>query len=62
MKKMRKYEEGGDIVDETGMSFGTIKRNTETGELYDTETPKTKLKAEPKVEPKAEPKAESKPV
>ncbi len=62
MKKMRKYEEGGDIVDETGMSFGTIKRNTETGELYDTETPKTKPKAEPKAELKAEPKAEPKAV
>ena len=61
-KKMRKYEEGGDVVDETGMSFGTIKRNTETGELYDTETPKAKPKAAAKAEPKAESKVESKPV
>jgi len=66
MKKMkRKYEEGGDVVDETGMSFGTIKRNTETGELYDSEmkaTPKSAPKATPKAESKAEPKKESKPV
>ena len=71
MKKMRKYEEGGDVVDETGMSFGTIKRNTETGELYDTEgsfkpVPKsmpvteTKAKTEPKKESKKETKEESK--
>ncbi len=71
MKKMRKYEEGGDVVDETGMSFGTIKRNTETGELYDTEgsfkpVPKsmpvteTKAKTEPKKESKKESKEESK--
>jgi outer membrane biosynthesis protein TonB len=69
--KMRKYEEGGDVVDETGMSFGTIKRNTETGELYDTEdsfkpVPKsmpvteTKAKTESKAEPKKESKKESK--
>jgi len=69
--KMRKYEAGGDVVDETGMSFGTIKRNTETGELYDTEdsfkpVPKsmpvteTKAKTESKKEPKKETKAESK--
>ena len=69
--KMRKYEEGGDVVDETGMSFGTIKRNTETGELYDTEgsfkpVPKsmpvteTKAKTEPKKESKKETKEESK--
>ena len=45
MKKMRKFEDGGDVVDESGTSFGTIKRNTETGELYDTETPKAKPKA-----------------
>ena len=68
---MRKYEEGGDVVDETGMSFGTIKRNTETGELYDTEdsfkpVPKsmpvteTKAKTESKAEPKKESKKESK--
>ena len=71
MKKMRKYEEGGDVIDETGMSFGTIKRNTETGELYDTEgsfkpVPKsmpvteTKAKTEPKKESKKETKEESK--
>ena len=71
MKKMRKYEEGGDVVDETGMSFGTIKRNTETGELYDTENsfkpvPKsmpvteTKAKTEVKTEPKKESKKETK--
>ena len=68
---MRKYEEGGDVVDETGMSFGTIKRNTETGELYDTEgsfkpVPKsmpvteTKAKTEPKKESKKETNEESK--
>jgi len=69
--KMRKYEAGGDVVDETGMSFGTIKRNTETGELYDTEdsfkpVPKsmpvteTKAKTESKAEPKKESKKETK--
>ena len=72
---MRKYEAGGDVVDETGMSFGTIKRNTETGELYDTEDSfkpvpksmpvtetkaKTESKKETKKETKAEPKKESK--
>jgi hypothetical protein len=62
-KKMRKYEEGGDVVDETGMSFGTIKRNTETGELYDTEDSfKPAPKSVPVTETKAEPKKESKPV
>ena len=62
--KMRKYEEGGGVVDETGMSFGTIKRNTETGELYDTEdsfkpVPKSMPVTETKV--KTELKKESKP-
>ena len=68
---MRKYEAGGDVVDETGMSFGTIKRNTETGELYDTEdsfkpVPKsmpvteTKAKTESKAESKKESKKETK--
>jgi len=58
--KMRKYEEGGDVVDETGMSFGTIKRNTESGDLYDLTEPS--FKPVPKAKPKAESKAESKPV
>ncbi len=44
----------GTLQDETGKE-SKIRRNTETGELYDTETPKTKPKA-------AAPKAESKPV
>ena len=83
MKKMRKFENGGDIEsmqgenpgidddtrarakarvagtlqDETGKE-SKIRRNTETGELYDTETPKTKPKA--KAKPKAESKSESK--
>jgi len=62
--KMRKYEEGGDVVDETGMSFGTIKRNTESGDLYDLTEPSFKPvpKAKPKAESKAESKKESKPV
>jgi len=80
MKKMRKFENGGDIEsmqgenpgidedtrarakayvagtlqDETGKE-SKIRRNTETGELYDTAMPKAKSKA-------AAPKAESKPV
>jgi hypothetical protein len=57
-KKMRKFEDGGDVVDETGTSYGTIKRNTETGELYDTEMPKAKPKAESKPAAKTEPKSE----
>jgi hypothetical protein len=80
MKKMRKFENGGDIEsmqgqnpgidddtraramayvqgqlqDETGKT-SSIRRNTETGELYDTAMPKAKPKA-------AAPKKESKPV
>jgi hypothetical protein len=55
------------VQDETGTSFGTIRRNTETGELYDT-APKASApkKAAPKAAPvktesKAEVKAEVKP-
>jgi len=44
----------GTLQDETGKE-SKIRRNTETGELYDTDTPKAKPKA-------AAPKAESKPV
>ena len=84
MKKMRKFENGGDIEsmqgenpgidddtrarakayvagtlqDETGKE-SKIRRNTETGELYDTETPKAKPKAKEKPAPKAEPKKET---
>jgi hypothetical protein len=86
MKKMRKYEEGGDVEfeskegqnsgiddetrarakarvagtlqDETGKE-SKIRRNTETGELYDTDTPKAKPKAAAKPAPKAEPKKET---
>ena len=47
----------GTLQDETGKE-SKIRRNTETGELYDTETPKTKPKA--KAKPKAESKSESK--
>lgn len=57
----------GEIQDETGKPFGTIRRNTETGDLYDT-APKASApkKAAPKAAPvktesKAEVKAESKP-
>ena len=67
MKKMRKFENGGDIESTQGQNPGIdddtrarakayvagtlqdetgkeskIRRNTETGELYDTETPKAK--------------------
>ncbi len=84
MKKMRKYEEGGDIESTQGQNPGIdddtrarakayvagtlqdetgkeskIRRNTETGELYDTDTPKAKSKAKAKSEPKAEPKKET---
>jgi hypothetical protein len=86
MKKMRKFENGGDIEsmqgqnpgidddtrarakayvagtlqDETGKE-SKIRRNTETGELYDTDTPKAKPKAAaPKKESKKETKTESK--
>lgn len=84
MKKMHKYEEGGDIESTQGQNPGIdddtrarakayvagtlqdetgkeskIRRNTETGELYDTETPKAKPKAKAKPAPKAEPKKET---
>ena len=86
MKKMRKFENGGDIEsmqgenpridddtrarakayvagtlqDETGKE-SKIRRNTETGELYDTAMPKAKPKAAaPKKESKKETKTESK--
>jgi hypothetical protein len=85
MKKMRKFENGGDIEsmqgqnpgidddtrarakayvagtlqDETGKE-SKIRRNTETGELYDTDTPKAKSKAAAKPAPKAESKKETK--
>jgi hypothetical protein len=81
MKKIRKYEEGGDIESTQGQNPGIdddtrarakayvagtlqdetgkeskIRRNTETGDLYDSE-----MKAAPKAKPKAEaPKAEPK--
>ena len=96
MKKMRKFENGGDIESTQGQNPGIdddtrarakayvagtlqdetgkeskIRRNTETGELYDTEgsfkpVPKsmpvteTKAKTEPKKESKKETKEESK--
>ena len=86
MKKMRKFENGGDIESTQGQNPGIdddtrarakayvagtlqdetgkeskIRRNTETGELYDTETPKAKPKAAaPKKESKKETKTESK--
>jgi hypothetical protein len=85
MKKMRKFENGGDIEsmqgqnpgidddtrarakayvagtlqDETGKE-SKIRRNTETGELYDTAMPKAKPKAAAKPAPKAESKKETK--
>jgi hypothetical protein len=84
MKKIRKYEEGGDIESTQGQNSGIdddtrarakayvagtlqdetgkeskIRRNTETGELYDTDTPKAKPKAAAKPAPKAEPKKET---
>lgn len=84
MKKMRKFENGGDIESTQGQNPGIdddtrarakayvagtlqdetgkeskIRRNTETGELYDTETPKAKPKAAAKPAPKAEPKKET---
>ena len=84
MKKMRKFENGGDIESTQGQNPGIdddtrarakayvagtlqdetgkeskIRRNTETGELYDTETPKAKPKAKAKPAPKAEPKKET---
>ena len=84
MKKMRKFENGGDIESTQGQNPGIdddtrarakayvagtlqdetgkeskIRRNTETGELYDTETPKAKPKAKEKPAPKAEPKKET---
>ena len=84
MKKIRKYEEGGDIESTQGQNPGIdddtrarakahvagtlqdetgkeskIRRNTETGELYDTDTPKAKPKAAAKPAPKAEPKKET---
>ena len=84
MKKMRKFENGGDIEsmqgenpgidddtrarakayvagtlqDETGKE-SKIRRNTETGELYDTAMPKAKPKAAAKPAPKAESKKET---
>ena len=48
----------GTLQDETGKE-SKIRRNTETGELYDTETPKAKPKAKEKPAPKAEPKKET---
>jgi hypothetical protein len=85
MKKMRKFENGGDIESTQGQNPGIdddtrarakayvagtlqdetgkeskIRRNTETGELYDTETPKAKPKAAAKPAPKAESKKETK--
>ena len=84
MKKIRKYEEGGDIESTQGQNPGIdddtrarakayvagtlqdetgkeskVRRNTETGELYDTDTPKAKPKAAAKPAPKAEPKKET---
>jgi hypothetical protein len=64
MKKMRKFEDGGSVADETGTSFGTIKRNTETGELYDTEgsfKPVSKSTPTAEAKPKAEAKAKAEP-
>jgi hypothetical protein len=49
----------GELRDETG-TVSKIKRNTETGELYDTDTPKAKPKAAAKPAPKAESKKETK--
>ena len=85
MKKMRKFENGGDIESTQGQNPGIdddtrarakayvagtlqdetgkeskIRRNTETGELYDTDTPKAKSKAAAKPAPKAESKKETK--
>jgi hypothetical protein len=53
--------DAGEVRDETGMT-SRMRRNTETGELYSTDMPKAKPKAEaPKAKPKAEaPKAEPK--
>ena len=48
----------GTLQDETGKE-SKIRRNTETGELYDTDTPKAKPKAAAKPAPKAEPKKET---
>jgi len=85
MKKIRKYEEGGDIESTQGQNPGIdddtrarakarvagtlqdetgkeskIRRNTETGELYSTDMPKAKPKAEAaKSTPKTEPKKET---
>jgi len=54
----------GTLQDETGKE-SKIRRNTETGELYNTDMPKAKPKADmakpaPKAEPKKEAKTESK--
>ncbi len=49
----------GTLQDETGKE-SKIRRNTETGELYDTDTPKAKPKAAAKPAPKAGSKKETK--